>query len=173
MKKLIGVLSILLMLGSVGNVFAAEAKIGYVDLQKALNLSEAGKTAKQQIEKKVKDYEQQINQRKEELKKAKDDLEKQALLLSEDARSSKEREYQQKLKDFQRFTKDIQDELQQRDNDFTHKILDDLIKVVAEIGKKEKYTVILEKNQSSLVYADPAIDMTDQVIKEFNRQQKK
>jgi len=172
MKRVIGVLSVLLLLGGVGNVLAAEAKLGYVDLQKALNVSEAGKTAKQQIEKKVKDYEQQIDQRKEELKKAKDELEKQALLLSDDARATKEREYQQKLKDFQRFTKDIQEELQMRDNDFTRKILEEILQVVADIGKKEKYTAIFEKNESSLIYADPAMDLTDQVIKAFNGKSK-
>jgi len=168
MKSLIAVLSVMMMLGGVGNVLGAEAKFGYVDLQKALNVSESGKTAKQQIEKKVKEYEAQIDQRKEELKKAKDELEKQALLLSDDARASKEREYQQKLKDFQRFTKDIQDELQMRDNDFTRKILEEILQVVADLGKKEKFTAIFEKNESSLIYADPSMDLTDQVIKTYN-----
>ena len=45
-------------------VFGAEAKIGFVDLQKALNFSLAGKAAKGNISKKVKEYEGTIEGKK-------------------------------------------------------------------------------------------------------------
>lgn len=143
-------------------------KIGYVDLQKALNLSAAGKDAKEKIKAKVQGYDVEVQKRQEDLKKMKEDLEKQALLLSEEARGAKERDYQQKVKEYQRFTKDIQETLQQTDADFTRKILESLLSVVQEVGKKNAYTLILEKTESSLVYADESIDITDQVIKAFD-----
>lgn len=152
--------------------FAQTAKIGYIDLQKALNLSSAGKAAKEQIKAKVESYDGEVQKRQEELTKLKEDLEKQAMLLSEEARSAKERDYQQKVKDYQRFTKDIQEELQQTDADLTRKILEQILKVVQEVGKKEGYTMILEKTESSLVYADDSIDMTDKVIQAFDSQGK-
>lgn len=154
----------------VAPAMALDQKIGYVDLQKALNLSAAGKAAKEKIKVKVQGYDSEVKQRQEELKKIKEDLEKQAMLLSEEARSSKERDYQQKVKDYQRFTKDIQETLQQTDADFTRKILETLLKVVQTVGKKEGYTLILEKTESSLVYADESIDITDKVIKDFDKQ---
>ncbi len=154
-------------------VFGAEAKIGFVDLQKALNFSLAGKAAKGNIAKKVKEYEGTIEGKKGELKKLKDELEKQAVLLSEQARAEKERDYQQKLKDFQRFTKDIQEELQRSDADYTRQILEKILKVIGEMGQKEGYTVILEKSESSLLYADDKIDLTEAVIKAYDEQYKK
>ena len=90
--------------------------------------------------------------------------------LSEQARSDKERDYQQKLKDFQRFTKDIREELQRSDADYTRQILEKILKVVGEMGEKQGYTVILEKSESSLLYADDKIDLTDAVIKAFDEQ---
>jgi outer membrane protein len=152
--------------------FAAEAKIGYVDLQKALNMSEAGKAAKEKIGKTVQDYQGTVEERQKELKKIKDDLDKQALVLSEEARAGKEREYQAKLKEYQRFTKDIQEELQQKDADYTRQILEDLLKVIKEIGQKEGYTVVLEQTESSILYADSKIDLTDKVINAFNSRKK-
>ncbi len=147
----------------------AEAqKIGYVDLQKALNLSAAGKDAKEKIKTKVQGYDAEVKKRQEDLKKLKEDLEKQAMLLSEEARGAKERDYQQKVKEYQRFTKDIQETLQQTDADYTRKILESLLVVVQDVGKKNGYTLILEKTESSLVYADESIDITDQVIKSFD-----
>jgi outer membrane protein len=171
MKKL--VVLVLVGLGLIAAPVMAQAqKIGYVDLQKALNLSAAGKEAKEKIKAKVQGYDAEVQQRQEELKKLKEDLEKQAMLLSEEARNAKERDYQQKVKDYQRFTKDIQETLQQTDADLTRKILESLLKVVQDVGKKSDYTIILEKTESSLVYADESIDITDQVIKAFDNQGK-
>ncbi len=153
-------------------VEAQDQKIGYVDLQKALNLSASGKAAKEKIKAKVQGYDAEVQQRQEELKKLKEDLEKQAMLLSEEARNNKERSYQQKVKDYQRFTKDIQETLQQTDADLTRKILESLLKVVQDVGKSEGYAIILEKTESSLVYADESIDITNEVIKVFDKQGK-
>jgi outer membrane protein len=172
MKHLVG-LVLISFLFTVTSVLAADSKVGFVDLQKALNFSQAGKTAKETISKKVKDYEGTIEGKKAELQKLKDELEKQAVLLSEQARAEKERDYQQKLKDFQRFTKDIQEELQRSDADFTRQILEKILKVIGEMGKAQGYTVILEKSESSLLYADDQIDLTEAVIKAYDEQYKK
>ena len=168
MKQL--VVLVLVCIGLVATPALAQSqKIAYVDLQKALNLSAAGKEAKEQIKTKVQSYDADVQQRQEELKKLKDDLEKQAMLLSEEARNAKERDYQQKVKDYQRFTKDIQESLQQTDADLTRKILERLLKVVQEVGKSEGYTLVLEKTESSIVYADESIDISDEVIKAFDK----
>ena len=171
MKRLIG-LTLIMLLTSAGAALAAETKIGFVDLQKALNLSVAGKGAKEKISGKVKEYETLVESRQEELRKLKEELEKKALLLSESARADKERDYQQKLKEFQRFTKDIQEELQQKDNDFTKQILEELFKVIKEVGEKEGYTLVLEQSESSILYADEKINLTDKVIKAFDAKKK-
>ncbi len=171
MKRLITIVLAIALL-SAAPAFAENVKIGYVDLQKALNLSSAGKGAKEEIQSTVKEYEGEVQSRQEELKKMKTELEKQAVLLSEEARGKKEREYQQKLKDFQRFTKDIQEELQQKDADFTRRILEDLFLIIKEIGESNNYTLVLEKTESSILYADEKIDITEKVIKAYNDQNK-
>ncbi|NIR33338.1 MAG: OmpH family outer membrane protein [Desulfuromonadales bacterium] len=170
MKRLtLSVIAIVLL--SVSPAFAA-AKVGFVDLQRALNQSEAGKAAKIEISEKIQEYEGEVTSRQEELKNLKADLEKQAVLLSEEARAEKERAYQKKLKDFQRFTKDIQDELQQRDADFTRRIIDEIFEIVEQLGAEENYSVILEKTESSLLYADESIDLTDKIIEILDAKKK-
>jgi outer membrane protein len=167
MKRLIG-LALAILLMSAVPALSEETKIAFVDLQKALNLSAAGKAAKEKIAGKVKDYETLIDSRQEELKKLKEELEKKALLLSEAARGDKERDYQQKLKEFQRYTKDVQEELQQQDADHTRRILEEIFKVIKAIGEDEKYTLVLEKTESSILYADDQIDLTDKIIKAYD-----
>jgi outer membrane protein len=153
-------------------VFAAEAKLGYIDMQRALNTSESGKEAKEQLAARVKKYQDEINIKQEEIKKLKDDLEKQGALLSEAARNAKEKDYQQRLKEFQRFTKDAQDELQGKDEELTRKILEGMEKVIREFGNKNGYTFIFVKNEGMLFASDKA-DVTDEVLKLFNSSRKK
>ncbi len=151
---------------------AADAKFGYVDMQRALNGSEAGKEAKEQLATRLKKYQDEINVKQEELKRLKDELEKQGMLLSESARASKEKDYQQKLKEFQRFTKDAQDELQGKDEEFTRKILEGMEKVIQEFGRKNGYTFIFVRNEAML-FVDEKADVTEEVLKLFNANRKK
>ncbi len=154
------------------SVFAADLKLGYIDMQRALNGSEAGKEAKEQLAAKVKKYQDEINVKQEELKKLKEDLEKQSAVLSDSTRAAKEKDYQNKLKDFQRFTKDAQEELQGKDEELTRKILEVMEKVIQEYGRQKGYTFIFVKNESMLFVNDSA-DLTEDILKLFNSSRKK
>jgi len=169
MKRLVLVAVALLFTAS--TAFAAGG-VAYIDLQKALNLSEAGVAAKNEISEQVKKYEAIVKEKQETLMARKQDIEKQAALLSDDAKAEKARDYQQKVKELERFTKDIQEELQQKDADFTKQILSEIFKVIDVIGKDGDYDVILEKTESSLLYADERIDLTQKVIDAYNAKKK-
>lgn len=163
MKKLL-LFILVAVVFAVNPAFADATKIGIVDLQKALNVSAAGKEAKAKITEKVKEFEGKIEAQQSELKSLKDELEKQAVLLSDEARSTKERDYQQKLKDFQRFTKDRQEELQQLDAQYTNQIVEQLLETAEEIAKNEGYDLLLERGSGGVIYGSDAIDLTDKVI---------
>lgn len=152
--------------------FAADLKIGYVEMQRALNSSEAGKEAKEQLAARLKKYQDEINVKQDELKRLKDELEKQGTFLKDATKAAKEKDYQQKLKEFQRFTKDAQEELQAKDEEFTRKILEGMEKIVQEYGRKNGYTFILVRNESML-FANEKADLTDEVLKLFNASRKK
>lgn len=155
-----------------GTAFAADTKIGYIDMQRAINTSEVGKEAKEQLATRLKKAQDEINGKQEDLKRLKEDLEKQGMLLSETARAAKEKDYQQKLKEFQRYTKDAQDELQAKDEEFTRKILEGMEKVIQEYGRKNGYAFIFVKNESML-FVDEKADLTDEILKLFNANRKK
>jgi outer membrane protein len=155
------------------SAFAADLKLGYIDMQRALNTSEQGKEAKEQLAARVKKYQEEINTKQEEIKKLKDELEKQGMLLSDSARASKEKDYQNKLKEFQRFTKDAQDELQGKDEEFTRRILEGMEKTIQSFGRQNGYSFIFVKNESMLLYVDEKNDLTEEVLKLFNSSKKK
>jgi outer membrane protein len=174
MKKLLFASLLLLLSLTAISALAAdsvETRLGSVDMQKILLLSDAGKDAKEQLALKAAKYEAEKNVKEEELKKLKGELEKQSVLLSESARGAKEKDYQQKLKEYQRFLKDAQDDLQAKNDEFTNKIVDEIVKVVQEYGKKNGYTFIFVKNES-MIFMDDKVDLTDELLKQFNAARK-
>ena len=173
MKRfMIGVVSMFTLVVCAGGAGAADVKLGSVDIQKVLVLSDAGKDAKEQLSQRAGKYEGEKNSREEELKKLKNELEKQSVLLSEAKRSEKEKDYQQKLKEYQRFLKDAQDDLQAKNDELTNRIVEDVVKNTQEYGRKNGYTFIFVKNDG-MVFMDEKADLTDEVLKLVNAARKK
>jgi len=152
-------------------VAAADLKIAYVDLQKALNSCEAGQKAKEYFEGKVKDIQSVLQTREEDLKQLREEIDTQVLVLTENALMDKQREYEVKLREFKRLYKDSQEDLQHKDLELTKKILIEMQNIIADIGKEMGCTMIFEKSESSILYAvdDPAIDLTDELIARYNK----
>jgi len=153
--------------------FGAEpVKIAYVDMQKALNVCEAGKEAKKQITLEVEKMQKTFAAKQREVEKLKEDLEKRGSVLNENVRREKERDYQAKLRDLQRLQRDYEEDLRRKDRELTEHILKNLEAIVKKLGEEGKYTLILERNQPAIVYISNALDLTDEVIKISDQKQK-
>lgn len=170
-KGLLAVIGIVLV-GFIGLARATDLKIAYVDIQKAVNESNAGKDAKKAITKEVEKFQRQIADKQKELQTLKESLEKQAPMLTPDARATREKEYQNKLREFQRWGEDNQNEINQKRVEMERNISIALIKVIQKVGTDEGYTLILEKNENIVLFASKAIDITDRVIKAYDAQKK-
>lgn len=167
------IVALFLLLALPLSTWAADgAKVGSIDIQKVLIASDAGKEAKEQLGQKASKYETEKISKEAELKKLKGELESQSVVLNETARSAKERDYQQRLKDYQRFLKDAQEDLQSKNDEFTSRIVDEIVKVAQEYGRKNGYTAIFVKSET-MIYLDPTADVTEEVLKAFNASRKK
>ena len=114
--------------------------------------------------------EAQLSLKQEELQKLKESLEKQSAMLNEETFKKKEKDYQAKLRDFKRLYEESQDELKAQDNDAVKEILAELVKVTQEYGKEKGYTLIFEKSESALLFADENLELTDEIIKLYDTQ---
>ena len=170
-KKMSWVMGIVL-LGFIESIWAADLKIAYVDIRKAVNESNSGKEAKKSITKDVEKAEHLNAEKQKELQTMKETLEKQAPMLTTDARAAKEKEFQSKLRDYQRWVDDNQKEIQQKTMEMNQSVVIGLQKVIEKIGTDEGYTLILEKNENIVLFATKAIDITDRVIKLFDAQKR-
>ena len=60
-------------------------------------------------------------------------------------------------------------EIQKKERDLTKPIIDKMQKIISDLAKKEGYTAILEKSEQLVLFAQPSIDLTDKVVKEYNK----
>jgi len=145
-------------------------KIGFIDIQRAISESQAGKRAKQNFQVEVKKAENDLLKAKQELERLKSDLDKKGPLLKEEERRNLEADLQRRYVSYQRSMQDQQQSLRQKEGQMTSDILKDLEKIVDEVGKTEKFTLILERNQ--ILYSDQGIDITNKVIEVYNSRSK-
>ncbi|SRR5579883_1427152 len=161
------VVALIVLFGSIANAAAsAELKVAFVDMQRALNDSNAGKKAKNDFRSEISRLQSRLQRQQQEVQSLKDELDRKGPLMRDDERRNLQDDYTRKLRDFERSYKDSKDELQQKDNEVTGAIIRDLAYVVRNLGERDGYTVILEKG--SLLWAAPSIDITDEVIREYN-----
>jgi outer membrane protein len=93
-------------------------------------------------------------------------------MLTADARVAKEKEFQGKVRDYQRWVDDSQNEMNQKRIEMERNISTALVKLIQKLGADEGYTLILEKNESIVLFVSKTIDITDRAIKTFDAQKK-
>jgi outer membrane protein len=71
------------------------------------------------------------------------------------------------MMEFQQAVQKNQKEIQDQERKLTEPILKKLQAVIEEMAKKDSYTVIMEKRENGVLWAEKDLDITDQVIKAF------
>jgi outer membrane protein len=160
-------MALALVLSAATTAWAQEQKIGFVDLQRALNESDAGKRAKDDFRGQLDKVQSDLKRKKDELDRMKEQIEKKGAVLKEEERRNMEKDFQKKVRDFERDYKDTQAELQGKDNELTARILADLQEVIQEVGRDESYTLILEAS-TNVLYGASSADLTDRIIETYN-----
>ena len=141
-------------------------KIGVVDIQRVISESQAGKAAKDKFQTQVKKIEADLLREKQTVEKMKSDFEKKSALMNEEDRRNQEKEIQKRERGYVLGMRDSEQELRQREGEMTSEIFKGIVKIVGEMGKGEKFSVIFERSQ--VPYSDDAIDVTKKIIELYN-----
>jgi outer membrane protein len=148
--------------------------IGYVNIQRAILEVEEGKRAKENLKKTFDAKQASLSAKETELKKMKDELEKQSVVKNpnDPATAAQRKNFQDKLMELQQVFVKEQQELQQEEQKMLSGITEKMKKVIAEIGDQGGYTLILEIQDSRLLYAKAHLDLTNEVIRKYNSRYK-
>lgn len=159
-----------MVFGLVGVAQAAPgpAKVGWIDLQRTLQETKAGKTAREKLEGEKNDKQKQVNDLKEKLKKQAEDFEKQKVVLKPDAVAKRERELQEEFAKLQQTFMGLQQDLAKREATLTRDIYIQAASIIESIAKRDGYTMIIEKNEGAVMWADGSLDITPEVNKRLD-----
>ncbi|MFP4599847.1 MAG: OmpH family outer membrane protein [Persicimonas sp.] len=150
-------------------VFAQDVKkIGYVDLQRALNSVEDGKRAKAKLKKEFESKQQTLTTKQEDVKKLKQSLESGAEMMNDEAKRKKAIELQQQMAALQQLYMEMQRELAEKESKATQKIFAKMETIISKIADDRGYDLVLEKTESSVLFAKDSMDLTDELIKRYN-----
>ena len=150
------------------SAFAQGLKIGYVDLQRALNEVDEGKKAKKRLKKDFEKKQAALNKQQEKLKEMQKELETGGMMLSEEAKRQKAMEFQKGMYELQQTYMKLQGELAQDEAKATKKIFDKMGVIIEEIAKEKGVDLVLERTESAVLYAKDDMDMTGELIKRYN-----
>lgn len=157
---------LLLVVGS--STALAEIKIAYVDMQRALLEVDDGKAAKATLEKLKGDKQKQLDSEQETLKKAKADFDTQKAMMKDDVRRQREEELTEKLGRLQMIYATLQKELAGKEAGLTKDIFKRMARILEKMGKEQKWTMIFEKTESSVLWAEQSLDLTNELIRRYN-----
>lgn len=175
----------LLVAGNVPD--AAAARIGVVNMQGVLSGSVAGKEATQTLEKEKARLQGVLRTKKDEVDKiAKDaqtlqvEIEQKGAIWREEERNRKttelrrqQREIIREQDELKRLVEDSQRDLAERQRQAITLIIKELRDVVHQIGRDEKFDLILDSTASGVLFATPASNITEKVIKAYDSKKKK
>jgi outer membrane protein len=141
------------------------AKIGFVDLQRTLFETKAGKSARKRFESQKKKKQASLDKKQKDFQRYAAELEKQRILLeSRPAKlAQREKELQNKYVEVQQTYAKLERELSEAQANLIKEILGKAGPVIQSIGKREGYTIILDR--SAVLWAADAADLTDKVNK--------
>ncbi len=147
--------------------YAAD-KVGYINLQRLVNESKMGKDAKADIQKMRKTKQAVLDKKLKDINKLRDFINKKGDKLAARDRSDKVELLQKMFKDYQRLVADAKEDITREDRQLVAIILEKANDILKKVAKKKKYAIIL-KDPKAIGYLDPAVDITDLVLKELNK----
>ena len=174
LKRVLLVVTLVVLAGFTFDSSTARAeaqKIGVMNIQKVLLESSAGRKAKGVFEKRMNELQGKFKVEQEALVALQQEIEKKSSAWSKDKKGEKIRELQLGQRELQVKSEDAKMELRQLQDKKLEPILKMLQTVVNSYGQKNGYSVILD-SKVAVLYADPNVDVSDDVKKELDKRMK-
>ena len=166
---------------------ALAARIGVVNVQQVLTQSVAGKEATQNLEKEKVRLQGLLRGKKEELDKfAKEaqnlqlEIEQKGAIWREEERTRKTTDLRRRQRDLAREQDEMKRLLEESQRDLTERqrqavtqIVKELRDIVHQLGRDDKFDLILDSTASGVLFATPSSNITEKVLQLYDRKKKK
>jgi outer membrane protein len=149
-------------------VFPQGAKVGFINIQRIAGESAEGKASTARVktlnDKKV----AELSDKQKALQAAQQKLQQGGAVLSDAARGQLEKEVERLQVDIQRFTQDAQAEVQELQQELQGEFQKKLVPVINAVASEMSLQLVFSQVDSGIVWADPGLDLTGEVIRRFD-----
>jgi outer membrane protein len=150
---------------------AATPRIAVIDTERVLATSGIGKKALGELKKLQEQKEGELRGRAQEIKELQDKITNGKLSLAEDKLSEIGKQIEEREIQLRRLQDDAAREFNKRKEELLGGIEEKVVPVITKAGKELGYTLIFKKFESGLIYADDAIDITNEIVQRLDAAQ--
>ncbi len=162
--------AIILMITLVtASVSFANSKVGFVDMQKAITQTKSGKKAFKKLKAFQAKKQKELDKKKTSMEKERAELEKKFAVYSDEKKMQVQQDFQKKAIAAEQYFRESQVELQKKEKDLLEPVIKGLRDAINSYGKKEGFSMIFEKNGSSVLYSNEGTDLTSKVVKAYGK----
>jgi len=144
-------------------------KVGMVDMQKILRESKNSQKIRTAFMKDVEKKQAALAAKEGEVRKLEEEfgrLEPAAM----DARKKKGDQIKHEMRELQYLREDAEGELKRKEVEITQKVIGEIMLVVRNYARSERFTVILDR--MAVITAEESIDITGRILKLYDAQKK-
>ena len=161
----------LALTGCAGSGAKIEGKIGVIDMQGLLIETSAGKKVRDNLADFARNRQALVELEEKELRRMEEDLVKQASVLSPAAKREREEQFRRRMQEYQQKVAELNREIQEKQKDVLGGFRDKAELVVAKVAKRLGLQVVVDKSKGgSTIYFEKSLDISGQVIEEFDRE---
>jgi outer membrane protein len=148
--------------------FPEGAKYGYINIQRVANESGEGKAATAKVQALNQKKVQELNEKNKALQADQQKLQSGGTVLSDTARAELEKKIERQQVEIQRATQDAQQEVQELQGELQAEFQRKLLPIVQQVAQEKGLHLLFSAADSGIVWADPGLDITADVIKKFD-----
>jgi outer membrane protein len=147
---------------------AAPAKMGFIDLDRAMMSTKEGKKALDEFQKTYEVKSKEIQDKQTALEKAGSEFQAQQMTLSEEKREERQAQIDEQQVALTRLKEDYQKSLERKRNLLISLILGKMQPVISDYAKKNVFSAVFIIQQQMLAYVDTGVDITNEIIKLYD-----
>ena len=170
MSKLLRIfaLAALLALLPASLVLAKDFKVGLVNMQVLVEKSDMGKLAQQNMQEEFSAERNEIAKLRQDVQNMIEDIKAQAATLTPEAKERKWMEYINMKRALDDKSREFSRKVEAAEGRVRKEMVGLFIIAAKSFSEKNGYSLIMDGNQSGVVFADKSLDVTEEMLKEVN-----
>jgi len=146
-------------------------RIGVVDPQRILSETNAGKKARDTLASFTKNRQALIELEEKELRRMEEDFVKQGTVLSPTAKREREEQFRRRMAEYQQKVGELNREVQHKQKGVLDGLREKIEALASKVAKRGGLQVIIDRGRGGpTIYFEDTVDVSSQVIEEFNKE---